>query len=123
MDDTGSVGTGGTGRSVTGPTIRRSFLGGAAALARSPIRAETSVYGHEGPKKPSPSWKQWGKSSAGQMCNSFMIDEVPRIVDGYLDLPARPGLGVGLNESLFDPRHDGVPQQCTLRRTGICESA
>ena len=36
-----------------------------------------------------------------------LIDEVPRIVDGYLDLPTRPGLGVGLNESLFDPKHDG----------------
>ena len=36
-----------------------------------------------------------------------LIDEVPRIADGYLDLPTRPGLGVGLNESLFDPKHDG----------------
>ena len=36
-----------------------------------------------------------------------LIDEVPRIVDGCIDLPSRPGLGVALHESLFDPGRDG----------------
>ena len=36
-----------------------------------------------------------------------LIDEVPRIVDGCLELPQRPGLGVALNESLFDPARAG----------------
>ena len=36
-----------------------------------------------------------------------LIDEVPRIADGCLELPARPGLGVALHEALFDPGRDG----------------
>ena len=36
-----------------------------------------------------------------------LIDEVPRIVDGCLELPQRPELGVALNESLFDPARAG----------------
>ena len=36
-----------------------------------------------------------------------LIDEVPRIADGCIELPARPGLGVALHESLFDPARDG----------------
>ena len=36
-----------------------------------------------------------------------LIDEVPRIMNGCLELPQRPGLGVALNEALFDPARAG----------------
>jgi galactonate dehydratase len=36
-----------------------------------------------------------------------LIDEVPHIVDGFIELPTRPGLGVVLDPDLFQPGRPG----------------
>jgi L-alanine-DL-glutamate epimerase-like enolase superfamily enzyme len=38
---------------------------------------------------------------------SLLLDEVPEVVNGAIELPTRPGLGVRLREELFEEGREG----------------